>query len=73
MPIKPENRHRYPADWKDIRQRILTRAGYRCEWPGCRARHHLAYDRDHHRRSAQLRRRDVRSMDMFAARAAQEG
>lgn len=39
MPIRPENRHRYPADWKAIRGRILTRARYRCEWPGCVAEH----------------------------------
>jgi hypothetical protein len=39
MPIKPENRHRYPADWKQIRARILLRANYRCEAPGCRAKH----------------------------------
>ena len=31
MPIKPENRHRYPADWPQIRQRILERAGHCCE------------------------------------------
>jgi hypothetical protein len=31
MPIKPENRGRYPADWKQIRARILERAGDRCE------------------------------------------
>jgi hypothetical protein len=31
MPIKPENKHRYPADWKQIRARILTRAGNACE------------------------------------------
>jgi hypothetical protein len=31
MPIKPENRKRYPADWKAIRARILARAGNRCE------------------------------------------
>lgn len=31
MPIKPENRSRYPADWKQIRERILQRAGERCE------------------------------------------
>jgi len=31
MPIKPENRHRYPANWKDIRQQILARARHRCE------------------------------------------
>jgi 5-methylcytosine-specific restriction endonuclease McrA len=31
VPIKPENRHRYPADWKAIRNRILERAGHHCE------------------------------------------
>lgn len=31
MPIKEENKKRYPADWKDIRARILERAGHRCE------------------------------------------
>lgn len=30
-PIRPENRHRYPADWKEIRKRILYRAEMRCE------------------------------------------
>jgi hypothetical protein len=40
MPIKPENKHRYPADWPRIRDRILTRARGRCEWPGCTATHH---------------------------------
>lgn len=34
MPIKPENRHLYPKDWKQIRQRILERADNRCEWCG---------------------------------------
>jgi len=33
MPIKPENKARYPADWKAIRTAILARAGDRCE--GC--------------------------------------
>ena len=31
MPIKPENRDKYPADWKAIRAAILERAGGRCE------------------------------------------
>lgn len=39
MPIKPENRHRYPADWPQIRERILRRALWRCEHPGCEALH----------------------------------
>lgn len=38
MPIRPENKARYPADWMDIRLRILQRAGFRCEHPGCKAR-----------------------------------
>ncbi len=41
MPIRPENRARYPKDWKDVRARILERAGNRCEgspaYPDCRA------------------------------------
>lgn len=39
VPIKPENKGRYPADWKQIRERILRRALWRCEWPGCEALH----------------------------------
>lgn len=31
MPIKPENRARYPANWKEIRAAILERAGNCCE------------------------------------------
>lgn len=31
VPIKPENRSRYPRDWKEIRKRILERAGHKCE------------------------------------------
>ncbi len=42
MPIKPENLSRYPADWQQIRERILERANHRCEgspaFPDCRAR-----------------------------------
>jgi len=34
MPIKPENRKRYPANWKEIRAAILLRAGNRCEFCG---------------------------------------
>lgn len=39
MPIKPENRDRYPASWPQIREHILVRAGGRCEWSGCGVRH----------------------------------
>lgn len=34
MPILPENKNRYPANWKEIRERILDRAGHRCETCG---------------------------------------
>lgn len=41
MPIRPENRARYPADWPAISARIRARAGDRCEgspaFPECRA------------------------------------
>lgn len=31
MPIKPENKARYPKNWKQIRAAILERAGNACE------------------------------------------
>jgi len=31
MPIKPENKHRYPANWKEIRDRVVLDAMDRCE------------------------------------------
>jgi hypothetical protein len=34
MPIRPENRARYPADWKQISAAIKQRAGGRCECLG---------------------------------------
>ena len=41
MPIRPENRKRYPKDWGAISKRIRDRAGNRCEgspfFPDCRA------------------------------------
>ena len=41
MPIAPENRARYPKDWKAIVERVRKRSGDRCEgsprWPDCRA------------------------------------
>ena len=39
MPIKPENRHRYPKDWKAIRAAILERAGHACEFCGAMNKH----------------------------------
>ena len=31
MPIRPENKSRYPKNWKEIREEILDRAGHKCE------------------------------------------
>lgn len=43
MPIKPENRARYPADWRDISDRIrFERAGGRCECDGRCGHDHCA-------------------------------
>lgn len=47
MPIRPENRDRYPKDWHMIRQRILQRADRRCEgspqFPDCRAEQYMLH------------------------------
>lgn len=45
MPILPENRARYPRNWKsEIRPAVIERAGNRCEgspdYPDCRAENH---------------------------------
>lgn len=41
MPIRPENRARYPKDWKVISLEVREAAGWRCEgsplYPDCRA------------------------------------
>jgi 5-methylcytosine-specific restriction endonuclease McrA len=34
MPIKPENKHLYPKNWKQIRKSILERANNHCEFCG---------------------------------------
>lgn len=34
MPIRPENKARYPKNWKEIRKAILERAGHQCEFCG---------------------------------------
>ena len=34
MPIRPENKARYPKNWKEIRETILQRADNRCEFCG---------------------------------------
>lgn len=42
MPIKPENKSKYPDNWKEIRERIRERAGNKCEWCGV-ANHAIGY------------------------------
>ena len=34
MPIRPENKARYPENWKELRGQILTRADHACECKG---------------------------------------
>ncbi len=38
MPIKKENRARYPADWPAISLAAKERARWRCQHPGCTAK-----------------------------------
>lgn len=38
MPIKPENRKLYPANWKQISLAAKERAEWRCQHEGCAAR-----------------------------------
>ncbi|MCM2337617.1 MAG: hypothetical protein NDI59_02775, partial [Lysobacter sp.] len=38
MPIKPENKSRYPSNWKQISEAVRKDAGHRCQWEGCGAR-----------------------------------
>lgn len=42
MPIRPENRSRYPSNWPKISRRVRSGAGNRCEgspaYPDCRAK-----------------------------------
>ncbi len=69
MPVKPENRSRYPEDWPEIRLAILQRARYRCEWPGCQAgHHHTGYwlDGQFVRRSYALRHAGYKAGDVVA-------
>ena len=44
MPIRPDQKARYPKDWSAISLRVRERAGWRCEgspgfYPDCRATH----------------------------------
>jgi hypothetical protein len=38
MPIRPENRSRYPANWSAISRQAKERARWCCQRPGCTAR-----------------------------------
>lgn len=38
MPIKPENKARYPKDWKAISLQVKERASFMCQHPGCTTR-----------------------------------
>lgn len=44
MPIRPENKGRYPKDWRRISLEARERAGWQCEgspaYPDCRAANH---------------------------------
>ena len=42
MPIKPENKSRYPSNWKEIRAQILERANNKCEFCGAE-NHSIVY------------------------------
>jgi len=46
MPIRPENRDRYPADWREISASIKERADWRCECTGECGRPYIHLDRD---------------------------
>lgn len=43
MPIRPDQRQRYPADWRRMSHELRTAAGWRCQgtpaFPHCRAEH----------------------------------
>jgi hypothetical protein len=43
MPIKPENRGRYPKNWKEIREQVLERAAHACE--ECRVKNYAVIQR----------------------------
>jgi len=41
MPIKKENAHKYPRNWKtEIVPAVRARSGNKCEWPGCGLENH---------------------------------
>lgn len=47
MPVRPENKARYPPDWPEVSRARKEHAGWRCEctgWCGSPAAGHLADD-----------------------------
>ncbi len=55
MPIRPENRARYPKDWPAISRAIRNRAHNRCEAEGCGVENHAWGWRDRHGQFHELR------------------
>ncbi|MHC0430920.1 hypothetical protein ACX6XY_12110 [Streptomyces sp. O3] len=53
MPIRPENRDRYPANWPEISEAIKNRAGWQCECEGeCGRGSHTGRCPNRHRQPA---------------------
>lgn len=60
MPISPENRARYPKEWKkEIVPRIRARSGDRCECHGECGLFHYSIDGRQHDSAIMLNRRDL--------------
>jgi 5-methylcytosine-specific restriction endonuclease McrA len=59
VPIRPENRDRYPKDWPAISLRIRERAGQKCEW--CKAPNGELIDRSRDGESYMLMGGEVHS------------
>jgi len=57
MPIRPENKHRYPDNWTEIREQRLQQANNRCE--NCGVINHAWGYRDENGDFCQLVRSDL--------------
>ncbi len=64
MPILPENKSRYPADWPKIRERILRRARNRCEQ--CGVENHVYGYYDESRRFVPIGHEPTQEWDAIA-------
>jgi len=64
MPIRPENRARYPKEWKAIVEQVRERSGDRCEgspdYPDCRVPNGVIGHRDADGQFVELARRGFR-------------